>query len=46
MSGDAYIEMVSLKDVKDALKMNNKTIGRRYIEGRLNSYNIYIVVLY
>jgi hypothetical protein len=32
-SGDAYIELASLKDVKEALKLNNKNMGKRYIEG-------------
>ena len=36
-SGDAYIELCSLKDVKEALKLNNRNMGKRYIEGRMDT---------
>ena len=32
ISGDAYLIMSSLRDVKEALKYDRKTMGRRYLE--------------
>ena len=34
-SGDAYIELDTLKDVKAAMKMNKKYLGDRYVEGNI-----------
>jgi len=31
-SGDAYLEMTSLRDVKEAMKLNKATMGNRYLE--------------
>jgi heterogeneous nuclear ribonucleoprotein F/H len=31
-AGDAYVELVTMEDMKEAMKMNNKHMGSRYIE--------------
>jgi len=31
-SGDAYLEMNSLRDIKEAMKMDKATMGNRYLE--------------
>ena len=36
-NGEAYIEVESEADIKKGLVMNNKNMGKRYIEGKLLS---------
>ena len=35
-SGEAYIELATEEDLEEALKMDRKSMGKRYVEGKLN----------
>lgn len=43
-SGEAYVEMESEDDLKAALKKDREHMGNRYIEGKFDELNIWLVL--